>query len=103
MDTQSVSGLPARSASIAVIEMELDKQVEPLAVDTTLSVRARSALGLKYVELVPGRAKRTFEAGTPCRCATPVGSRSTSRICSTPSRRRPEWTPSEALTGFGDG
>jgi virulence factor Mce-like protein len=49
--------------SVAVIEMELDKRVDPLPVDTTLSVRARSALGLQYVELVPGRAERVFDAG----------------------------------------
>src|SRR5215210_8678581 len=49
--------------AIAVLDLELDKKIEPLSVDTTLSVRPRSALGLKYVELIPGRAKRTFQDG----------------------------------------
>jgi ABC-type transporter Mla subunit MlaD len=49
--------------SIAVLELSLDKQIEPLAVDSTLLVRPRSALGLKYVELIPGRAKRTYQDG----------------------------------------
>jgi virulence factor Mce-like protein len=49
--------------SIAVIEMDLDTRVEPLPVDSTLSVRARSALGLQYVELVPGRSEDTYRAG----------------------------------------
>jgi virulence factor Mce-like protein len=49
--------------SIAVIDMDLDTRVEPLPVDTTLSVRARSALGLQYVDLVPGRARRSYQAG----------------------------------------
>ncbi|HET8821227.1 MAG TPA: MlaD family protein [Thermoleophilaceae bacterium] len=49
--------------AIAMLDLKLDKQVEPLSVDTTLSVRPRSALGLKYVELIPGRARRTFQDG----------------------------------------
>ena len=43
--------------SVAVIDMKLDKTVEPLATDTTFYVRPRSALGLKYVELVPGKGE----------------------------------------------
>jgi ABC-type transporter Mla subunit MlaD len=49
--------------AIALLDLKLDKQVEPLSVDSTLSVRPRSALGLKYVELSPGRARRTFQDG----------------------------------------
>jgi virulence factor Mce-like protein len=49
--------------SIAVLHLELDKQLEPLPVDSVISVRARSALGLKYVEVVPGRAEQSFQAG----------------------------------------
>jgi virulence factor Mce-like protein len=49
--------------AVAVISMKLDKTVEPLATDTTLRVRPRSALGLKYVELTPGRSKQTLTAG----------------------------------------
>src|SRR5215210_17392 len=49
--------------TIAILDLRLDKQIEPLSVDSTLSVRPRSALGLKYVELIPGRAKRTYQNG----------------------------------------
>jgi virulence factor Mce-like protein len=49
--------------SIALIDLKLDKDVEPLPVDTSVSVRPRSALGLKYVELVPGRSSETLAAG----------------------------------------
>src|SRR3954451_18862606 len=48
---------------IAVANMKLDKTVEPLAIDTKVFVRARSALGLKFIELTPGHAKKTFKAG----------------------------------------
>jgi virulence factor Mce-like protein len=49
--------------AIAVLDLRLDKQIEPLSVDTTMSVRPRSALGLKYVELLPGRSRRTYQDG----------------------------------------
>lgn len=49
--------------AIAVLELKLDKTIEPLSVDTTLSVRPRSALGLKYVELMPGTSRSTFQSG----------------------------------------
>jgi virulence factor Mce-like protein len=54
---ERISPSPAtdrRRRSIAVIDMKLDKRVEPLMSDTELTVRPRSALGLKYVELRPG-------------------------------------------------
>ncbi|MGH2716089.1 MAG: MlaD family protein [Thermoleophilaceae bacterium] len=49
--------------SVAEISMKLDKVVEPLSKDSTVSVRPRSALGLKYVELTPGDAEETFARG----------------------------------------
>jgi virulence factor Mce-like protein len=49
--------------AIAEISMKLDKTVEPLAKDTTLRVRPRSALGLKYVEVTPGHSRQTWAAG----------------------------------------
>lgn len=58
--TQVIRG---RTTPIAVINMKLDKTVEPLAVDSTLIVRSRSALGLKYVQLTPGTSKQTYRTG----------------------------------------
>jgi len=52
-----------KERAIALLDLRLDKQIQPLSVDSTLSVRPRSALGLKYVELIPGRSKRTFRDG----------------------------------------
>jgi virulence factor Mce-like protein len=52
-----------KETAIAVLDLRLDKKIEPLSVDSTLSVRPRSALGLKYVELIPGRSKRTYRDG----------------------------------------
>jgi virulence factor Mce-like protein len=58
--TQVISG---RTTPIAVLNMKLDKTVQPLAIDTKLIIRSRSALGLKYVQLTPGTAKETFKPG----------------------------------------
>ena len=52
-----------KERAIALLDLRLDKQIKPLSVDSTLSVRPRSALGLKYVELIPGRASKTFQDG----------------------------------------
>jgi virulence factor Mce-like protein len=49
--------------SVAEISMKLDKVVEPLAKDSTVRVRSRSALGLKYVELTPGDSEATLARG----------------------------------------
>jgi ABC-type transporter Mla subunit MlaD len=49
--------------SVAVAELSLDKKIAPLARDSRLRVRPRSALGLKYIELEPGRGQSSFEAG----------------------------------------
>jgi virulence factor Mce-like protein len=58
---QMVHGKPT---PIAIVNMKLDKTIEPLAVDTRVIVRSRSALGLKYVELTPGTSKQEYKAGS---------------------------------------
>jgi len=52
-----------KERAIALLDLKLDKKIQPLSVDSKLSVRPRSALGLKYVELIPGHSKRTFDDG----------------------------------------
>jgi virulence factor Mce-like protein len=58
--TRVIDGKPK---SVAIMRMKLDKVVQPLPVDTKVIVRARSALGLKYIQLTPGTSGRTFRAG----------------------------------------
>jgi hypothetical protein len=43
--------------------MKLDKAAGEIPVDTTLNLRPRSVLGLKYVELNRGRSRESFENG----------------------------------------
>jgi virulence factor Mce-like protein len=53
----------ADQRAIAIVNMKLDKRIEPLPKDTQLLVRPRSALGLKYIEMKLGRSEETYEAG----------------------------------------
>src|SRR3954464_11853622 len=52
---------------IAVLGLKLDKDAGPLPVDSTLLVRTRSALGLKYVEITRGQSPRTLDDGATIR------------------------------------
>jgi virulence factor Mce-like protein len=58
----------------ATIHMKLETGVRPLPVDSTIIVRSRSALGLKYVQITPGSASQGFRAGAtvPLSNARPV-------------------------------
>jgi ABC-type transporter Mla subunit MlaD len=47
----------------ADLKLKLDKKEGPLPVDSKVTIRARSALGLKYVQVVRGKAKKTFADG----------------------------------------
>jgi ABC-type transporter Mla subunit MlaD len=60
--------------SIAVLDLKLERSVKPLPVDSTVIIRPRSALGLKYVELTRGRAIRGYEDGAtmPLTAARPT-------------------------------
>jgi virulence factor Mce-like protein len=61
--TPEVRMVNGKRRSVAVAKLSLDKKIEPLARDSTLRVRPRSALGLKYIELQPGTGKATFASG----------------------------------------
>jgi len=59
----------AAGRPIAVADLQLNKSVQPLAVDSTFIVRLKGAIGLKYLQLVPGRARQTYIDGA----TVPVG------------------------------
>ena len=50
-------------AAIALLDLKLDKTVEPLPRDTQIVVRPRSVLGLKFLELKPGTSAQKLEPG----------------------------------------
>ena len=93
--TSARRNVDGKERAIAVLDLRLDKQIEPLSVDTTLSVRPRSALGLKYVELIPGRSKQTYQDGAtiPLSRGKPERARARGRavhVRAQDARRRPE-------------
>jgi virulence factor Mce-like protein len=47
----------------AELSLSLDKNVEPLPVDSTITIRPKSALGLKFLQVTPGTSKEGFAAG----------------------------------------
>jgi virulence factor Mce-like protein len=87
--------------SVAVLDLKLDKQVEPLAVDSRFLVRPRSALGLKYVEITPGKSDKTFAAGSTIpleNAGNPVEFDDFLNTFDESTRQYQQ----DALTGFGD-
>jgi virulence factor Mce-like protein len=90
-----------RMESVAIVDLKLDKDVEPLAKDTKVLVRPRSALGLKFVELTPGHSKDTFAAGStiPLKNAgTPVEFDDLLNTFDAKTRQYEQ----DALDGYGD-
>ena len=47
----------------AELSLSLDKNAEPLPVDSTMIIRPKSPLGLKYLQIVPGNSSKGFAAG----------------------------------------
>ncbi len=47
----------------AELDLRLDQKVDPLPVDSTLMIRPKSALGLKFVQITPGHSSEGFAAG----------------------------------------
>jgi len=48
---------------IAVLTLALDKRIEPLSVDSSFIIRLKGAIGLKYLDVIPGRSPRTLLDG----------------------------------------
>jgi virulence factor Mce-like protein len=47
----------------AELALSLDKNAEPLPVNSTLTIRPKSALGLKFLQVTPGDSSKGFAAG----------------------------------------
>src|SRR4051794_13873311 len=62
VDAMSPTRLPDGRVA-AVLQLKLDEKAGPVPVDSTVVVRPRSALGLKYVEFHRGRSSRTIPDG----------------------------------------
>jgi virulence factor Mce-like protein len=63
----------ADGSTSAALNLKLDPTVQDLPVDSTVIIRSRSALGLKYLQIVRGTSDEGFPAGAdmPLRAARP--------------------------------
>jgi virulence factor Mce-like protein len=97
--TKVIRGKPH---SIAVVRMKIDKVAEPLPKDTGVQVRPRSALGLKYIQLNPGKAKATFRDGDtiPLTARTPKPIEFDDFLNTFDAKTRQN--SQDALTGYGE-
>ena len=59
---------------VAELDLKLDKRIGDVPQDSTFRIRPRSALGLKYLELIEGRSDRT-PSPTATRCPADAGQR----------------------------
>jgi ABC-type transporter Mla subunit MlaD len=48
---------------IALLQLQLDKKVEPLPVDSRFTVRLKGAIGLKFLDVTRGHSQQTFRNG----------------------------------------
>jgi len=57
----------------AELSLSLDKSAEPLPVNSTIMIRPKSALGLKFLQITPGDSSKGFVAGAtiPLKAARP--------------------------------
>jgi ABC-type transporter Mla subunit MlaD len=61
---KSVVPVQLKNGEVAAeLSLSLDKSAEPLPVDSTITVRPKSALGLKFLQVTPGHSSKGFEAG----------------------------------------
>lgn len=61
---KSVKAVHLENGEVAAeLSLSLDKSAEPLPVDSTITVRPKSALGLKFLQVTPGNSPKGFKAG----------------------------------------
>ncbi len=53
----------ANGGTAAELSLSLDKSAEPLPVNSTIMIRPKSALGLKFLQITPGSSSKGFAAG----------------------------------------
>jgi virulence factor Mce-like protein len=59
----AVAKVNGKTRAVALVDMRLQKSIEPLPVDTVVGVRPKSALGLKYVDITPGKSTKMLRQG----------------------------------------
>ena len=83
-----IAGHVGPHAAYAELRLKLDQTVKPLHADSQVTVRPRSPLGLKYLELVPGRRGRPIREGGRLSLAQAAAWSSSTRSSTRSTRRR---------------
>jgi virulence factor Mce-like protein len=52
---KKIAGRDTRGGPTAMLDLQLDKAAQPLRRDSTVTVRPRSPLGIRYLEITPGK------------------------------------------------
>ena len=88
--------------SVAVIGMKLERAVDPLPKDSTIIIRPKSALGLKYVEITRGTSDEGYDDGDtiPVSASKPTEVEFDEFVNMFDDATRPAMQ--ENLQGFGD-
>ena len=88
--------------SVAVIGMKLERAVDPLPKDSTIIIRPKSALGLKYVEITRGSSEEGYRDGDtiPVSASKPTEVEFDEFVNMFDDETRPAMQ--ENLRGFGD-
>ncbi len=89
-------------SSVAVVGLKLERAVDPLPKDSTVIIRPKSALGLKYVEITRGTSDEGYDDGDtiPTSASTPTPVEFDEFIGMFDEATRPAMQ--ENLRGFGD-
>src|SRR2546423_2460951 len=90
-----------RNRAIALVRMKLDKSSQPLPVDTGVLVRPRSALGLKFIQLTPGKSKHNLRPGDTIALKNATGPVEFDDLLNTFDEKTRQ-NSQDALIGFGD-
>ena len=96
VDPETVNNAPCPNdptrqctTQVAKVNMELNQDIQPLPENSTVVVRSKSALGLKYLEIDRGNSSQGFSPAPRCRSPPRGPSRWRSTRSSTCSTTRP--------------
>ena len=87
---------------IALLDLKLNKDVQPLPVDSTFDVRLKGAIGLKYLEVDPGTSSQHVARRRDGAAQRSRAPRSTSTRCCRCSTRRRASAWRRSTIGFSD-
>ena len=86
-----IVGEPGDRDPHATLSLKLDKTIQPLRDDTQVTVRPRSPLGLKYLELTPGERGRALRDGARLPLARARGTVELDEVINTFDRETRTW------------